>query len=279
VSTPNTDEESIERAEKHLQNKTIEKDVDTLLDGLTGISKQRSSSIQEIIDIVKDICQSYDVTDLAIVGAYPRDIAMKTSPYLIDSLEFRGSETDQCLKVGSLIAEKMGIDNIKMGHSSISFVYKNVSVSFSGDTLPIEIKSGLKDQGVDVNSPDIDLYNRDFTVNMLSYNLMDSKITDPTSKASEDVKNKIIRTAFDPNYVCQQNPIVILRALKLKIRHNMEIDPLLQKAMLDNVSLIFDGRYSDVELIIARENVKKEGNKEASELFKTFRLENIEKVN
>ena len=278
ISTPNTDEDSIERAEKHLQNKTIEKDVDTLLDGLTGISKQRSGSIQEIIDIVKDICQSYNVNDLAIVGAYPRDVAMKTTPYLIDSLEFRGSETDQCLKIGSLIAEKMGIDNVKMGHSSISFVYKNVSISFSGDTLPIEIKTELKHQGVDIESANVDLYNRDFTVNMLSYNLMDSKITDPTGKASEDVKNKIIRTSFDPYYVCQQNPIIILRALKLKIRHNMEIDPILQKAMMDNASLIFDGRYSDVELIIARENVKKEGNKEASELFKVFKLENIEKV-
>ena len=59
----------------------------------------------------------------------------------------------------------------------------------------------------------------------------------------------------------------------------MAIEESLQKAMLRYASLIFDGRYSDRDLIVARENVKEEGKKEATELFKKFGIESIEKVN
>lgn len=278
VSAPNVDEESLDKVEKHLQGKTIEKDVDKLLNGLMGISKQREVTLNEIIEVVKDICHSYESNDFSITGSYPRDIAMKSSLYLIDSLEFRGGWADQCLKIGGLTAEKLGAKNVSVSHNNLSFVYNNVSVSFSGDSIPIEVKSGLQEQGVDINSPYVDLFNRDFTVNMLVYDLTNNKIIDPTGKATEDIQSKTIRTFFNPEYVCEQNPIIILRALKLKIRHGMEIDPLLQKAMMQNISLLFDGRYSERDLIIARENVRKEGKKEAQELFAEFGLESLDKI-
>jgi hypothetical protein len=192
-------------------------------------------------------------------------------------MEFRGGWADQCIKIGGIVAERLGVQNIDMDHNRLSFVYKGISVSFSDDSIPLEISAGLKERGIDV-SKNADLYNRDFTINMLSYNVLTDKISDPIGKASDDVKNKVLKTFFDPDYVCQQNPIVILRALKLKIRHNMEIDPLLQKAMIDNLGLIFDGRYSERDLIIARENVRKEGRIEAEELFKTFGLTDLETI-
>jgi hypothetical protein len=277
ISAPDVSEESIERAEKHLQNKSIGKDVDALIDELTGISKQRNGAVKEVIDIVKDVGSSFKISDLSIVGSYPRDIIMKVSPYTIDNMEFRGGWADQCIKIGGIVAERLGVQNIDMDHNRLSFVYKGISVSFSDDSIPLEISAGLKERGIDV-SKNADLYNRDFTINMLSYNVLTDKISDPIGKASDDVKNKVLKTFFDPDYVCQQNPIVILRALKLKIRHNMEIDPLLQKAMIDNLGLIFDGRYSERDLIIARENVRKEGRIEAEELFKTFGLTDLETI-
>jgi len=278
ISASNVSEESIEKAEKYLQNKSTEENIEGLIDNLTGLSKQRNHAIREIVDVVKDTCYSHEINGLSIVGSYPRDVAMKSPAYLIDSLEFRGGWADQCLKIGGLVAEKLGAQGVDLSHNNLSFVYNNVSVNFSGDSIPAEIKGGLQDQGIDVSSAHVDLFNRDFTINMLAYDMATGKITDPTQKASEDIDRKVIRTFFDPDYVCSQNPIIILRALKLKIRHGMEIDPLLQKAMMDNSGLIFDGRYSDRDLIIARENVKKEGKKKAEELFKTFGLEELEKV-
>jgi tRNA nucleotidyltransferase/poly(A) polymerase len=113
---------------------------------------------------------------------------------------------------------------------------------------------------------------------MFTYDFVNDKYLDVSRLAQEDSRNKTLRTFFDPNDICKKNPMIILRALKLKIRHDLSLDPLLEKAMKDYANLIFDGRYSDIELIIARENVRKEGKNKADELFCEFGVENINSV-
>ena len=53
---------------------------------------------------------------------------------------------------------------------------------------------------------------------------------------------------------------------------------LLERAMKANATLLFNGKYDDERLILARENVKKEGKKEAKKLFKEFGLEKLEEL-
>jgi tRNA nucleotidyltransferase/poly(A) polymerase len=161
---------------------------------------------------------------------------------------------------------------------SSSFIYKDIRISFNGDYAPMEVKIALKNKNVPETALSLDVYNRDFTINMLAYDINTDKIIDLSGLALEDIKNKRIRTLLDPNYVCQLNPIIILRALKLKIRYGYNIDGELQGAMMENADSLFDGRYLETDLIIARENVKREGKKEAEELFDTFRLDLLEKI-
>jgi len=281
VSSPEILDDQIEKIERHLQNKRIDNEsVDELVDGILGISKQKENAIQEVFATVKMACKEYGLEEIYIVGSYPRDIVTKTPYYLIENLDFAGGWASQNIKLGSFVAEKLGISNVNISNKtmSLSFIYKDVRINFSGDYAPTEVKIALKNKDIPETALSLDVYNRDFTINMLAYNVSIDKIMDVSGLAMKDIKDGMVRTLLDPNYVCQQNPIIILRALKLKIRYGYEIDRELQGAMMKCADLLFDGRYSETDLIMARENVKQEGKKEAEELFKTFRLDLLEKI-
>ncbi len=278
ISSPAVTEEDIEQTEKILQNKTIDKvEADKIIDDMFGVSKQREKSINEILETVKDLCISYEVNNLYVIGSYPRDIVMGSPIYKMEELDFCGGEGDLSIKLGGLAAEILGVRNVKINAKTmiLSFTYKNINVSFGGDYNPQEIKGGLRDVGIEPNSLNTDIFNRDFTINMLIYDIMGDKIIDISKLALEDLKRKTIKTFFDADYVCKLSPMVILRALKLKLKYGFEIDPSLQKAMIDNASLLLDGRYSEAKLFLASENVKREGCKLAEILFENFGLDKL----
>ncbi|MFA7219366.1 MAG: hypothetical protein WC119_02560, partial [Synergistaceae bacterium] len=79
-------------------------------------------------------------------------------------------------------------------------------------------------------------------------------------------------TLFDARDLVSKNPIVILRALMLKQRYGMELDEDLERAMIINSPKLFKGKYSDFELLFARESIRSEGSKEADKLFNEFGL-------
>jgi hypothetical protein len=121
ISNAKVNEESIERAEKHLQRKSIDKDIEKLIDELTGISKQSKEATQEILELVRDTCKYNGVQDLSMSDSISKNI---------NRLEFKGGWGDQCMRIGGMIAEKLGIYNVSIEHNRLSFFYKNVIVGF-----------------------------------------------------------------------------------------------------------------------------------------------------
>jgi tRNA nucleotidyltransferase/poly(A) polymerase len=88
----------------------------------------------------------------------------------------------------------------------------------------------------------------------------------------------VIKTFLDPEFVCSENPLVIMRALMFSLRYGFKIDPALQKAMITNSPKLFDGRYSDERLEIARKNVEREDKRGSKKLFKEYGIEKIREV-
>jgi len=278
VSSPEIKGSNIEKAEKYFQEKDDEK-VDDLLEELFRVSSQRRKNIDKIIGTVKDICKEYGVRDLYLVGGYPREMVLNRSATNVDEMDFSAAWANQSIKVGGLVAERLGVKdvNIFKNTMTLSFVYKDIKVDFKGDFVPIEVKGVLRERGIPTTPLNMDVYNRDFTINMLAYNISEDKILDICKESINDLEKEVIRTFFDPDYICKLNPIIILRALTLKIKYGFEICSRLQEAMINNASLLLNS-ISKSQLISARENVLKEGKKEARELFKQFGLEKIEEI-
>jgi len=248
-----------------------------MVDDLIGYSSQRNKIIKEILETTKGICKEYGVSDLYLVGGAPRDIVMGKDLSSVEDLDFSASWPDQSIKVGGLLATKLGVIDTKLYHRTmtLSFEYKGVKVEFRGNFSPVEIRDLLRDKGIKTTPFNMDLYNRDFTINMLVYDIFDERIYDPCGCATGDIRNKKIRTFLDPEFVCKENPLIILRALKFKLRYGFEIDSKLEKAMIMNAPLLFKGKYSGERLRIARENVERENRKQSDALFLEYGLEQI----
>ena len=274
------DSSKIDLIEKGLQNEELKDDVGELVEEILGPNKKKEEIIDKVISTTKDLCEKYGVPDVYLVGGYPRDMVMGNPASLVDDLDFSGAWPQESIKIGGLLAEELGVYDVEFSHSTktLYFYYNDIKVDFRGDYSPFEIRELMRENGIKTTPLNFDVYNRDFTINMLVYSLRDSKVYDITKMGIEDINNRIIRTFFDADYVCRENPMVILRAIKFRVRYGFDIDPALEAAMIENASFLFDGRYSDDRLLLARESIMAEGKEKAKELFKEYRVDKIEEI-
>ncbi len=79
-------------------------------------------------------------------------------------------------------------------------------------------------------SPVEDAFRRDFTINALYYNVADFTIIDYVG-GREDLRARLIRCIGDPNIRFQEDPIRILRGIRLAATLNFEVEESTWKAM------------------------------------------------
>lgn len=131
--------------------------------------------------------------------------------------------------------------------------------TYFGDQV-IEISS-LKVEGSDGGKYEQvaeDAARRDFTVNAIYYDIEDFKLLDPLG-ALEDLKNNRIVAIGNPEERFEEDPIRMLRALKLNAIHKFKIGPELKEAILHNREHIRDlgaGRkYEEITRVFLDEDV------------------------
>jgi len=269
--------EKIEKMEKHFQGRFVE-DAEKIIEEVLQPSIQREKVIKEIIETVRDICSEYGIKDVYIAGGFPRTIAMENPFSDVSDLDFSGAWPNQSIKVGGLLAERLGVRKVEFFHRTmtLSFTYKDVKVDFKGNFSPIDVRNQMRARGIKTTPLNMDIYNRDFTINMLIYDVMFGKIYDVSGESKGDIERKVIRTFFDSKFVIQENPLIILRALKFKIRYDFRIADDLSVAMMEGAPALFAFDIPKERLIMAREEIKKEGIKEAQKLFEEYGLERLE---
>jgi poly(A) polymerase/tRNA nucleotidyltransferase (CCA-adding enzyme) len=137
-----------------------------------------------------------------------------------------------------------------------------VKCDFKGNFTPVEVRKMLRQEGLPTTSLNMDVYARDFTMNMLVYDIRNGTIYDVCKQSIKDVENNIIRTYFkDVDELIRQNPLIILRALKYVIRYDFLMDSDLRRSVTENQQLLFESDVSRerigmgfLELISENEN-------------------------
>jgi len=86
------------------------------------------------------------------------------------------------------------------------------------------------------NTLEADLASRDFTMNALAYSDEDGLID--YGSGILDINNKIIRLNGEDDSLIKEDPLRILRAIRLSAEYAMRIDPETQKYMIENKELI-----------------------------------------
>ena len=265
-------EKTINKSEDYFQNKDMSDEVKEISETIMGTKTQKTQAINEIVSRAKSICDEYGIEDLFIIGSYAREKAMGENPS-VSELDFRSKTGTMNIKIGNLLAKKLGVKEAKTYENSqtLSFPYKGIRINFEGD---VDISSFANKDRLQLDLSDAiisDLCNRDFTINMFAYNVCEDTVEDILGVIN-DLKNKTIKTFFNSEAVIMSNPMIIMRALKLQLKYGFEIDANLKRAMITNAPRLFSGRYSEGKLLFARESVKEENRDEANKLFEEYGL-------
>lgn len=92
-----------------------------------------------------------------------------------------------------------------------------------------------RDPTVVFGSIEADCKRRDLTINALYYDISRGRLLDILGCSVDDIHNKVIRTPADPDSTFDDDPVRILRAVRLAARYGWEIEPATFKAMCNNV--------------------------------------------
>mmetsp|Transcript_37024 Transcript_37024/g.26911 ORF Transcript_37024/g.26911 Transcript_37024/m.26911 type:complete len:145 (+) Transcript_37024:252-686(+) len=120
---------------------------------------------------------------------------------------------------------------------------KNVSVaSFTIEGLSIDVVKLLKFEydedkklQLSLGTPESDCFRRDITINALFYNIKERKVEDFTNMGLSDIKNRIIRTPFDPVESFREDAMRLMRSIRFAYRFDFELDQSIEQAAKDEI--------------------------------------------
>ncbi|MFA6568711.1 MAG: hypothetical protein WCS96_10900 [Victivallales bacterium] len=93
-----------------------------------------------------------------------------------------------------------------------------------------------------------DAFRRDFTINAIFYDPVKNAIVDYSGRGMDDLKNGIVRIIGEPDERFTEDPVRILRALKLVGQYGFKISPETEKAMIAKMHLISACSHSRLSL-------------------------------
>lgn len=112
-----------------------------------------------------------------------------------------------------------------------------------------------------------DAFRRDFTVNAIFYDPASNTIKDFTGLGESDLRDGIVRTIGNPVLRFQEDPVRILRAIKLVGQYGFKMEPETDRAVRSNLELI--KLASPARLNLEMEKILK--NPYAADIFRAFR--------
>ena len=93
-----------------------------------------------------------------------------------------------------------------------------------------------------------DAFRRDFTVNAIFYDPVDDKIVDYTGLGVSDLRAGIVRTIGDPALRFEEDPVRVLRAIKLVGQYGFTMEPETGRAVRASLELICHASPSRLSL-------------------------------
>ena len=276
VSSPDVTDEKIFLAERYVLGEDESEMSATTFDEITNLGKIKKAAIGEILAKSKEIIQHNGLQGVYLVGGFPRSLAMGDEWSNIRDLDFSSAWPEECVKLGGLLAEALGVKHHEYYHRTMTmtWVWRGIKCDFRGYEAPRFARDLLREKNLPVTPLNLDVFSRDLTVNMLVYDLKDSKVYDVTKESVRDLKGKVLRTYFEPDKVLPQNPIVILRTLKYAARYDFTIDPKLSESMKSHAGLLFKTVTPD-RLEKGLEDILREGKSKGKKLIEEYGLQKL----
>ena len=244
--------EEIKSIEEKINSKT---DLETV-NSFVGLNGRILESVNKIFSKCRIIARAHALKDVFVVGGFCRTLATDKSMLDVNDLDFTSPYPDDCLKLGGLLAEDLGIGDIGYLHrtNTMTLEYEGIDMDFRGKFIPYDVVPLMREAGISITPLHFDVYARDFTINSLLYSFLDNRIYDVTSRGMRDIQAKQLVTFFPPEKVLPASPLIITRGIILNMR-GYQITPELDRAMKTYGQCLFDGKLSNERLAYEYEKI------------------------
>ena len=193
-----------------------------------------------IIDSLHDVAANSELGELFkfyLVGGFTRDYLMGKSSYDIDVMVVHPEADDPNVNRQKVMED---LKNVANHIADALRIHRNDNISNQG-TITLTDKDG---EHIDIalarketysgesRKPEVqpatfeeDALRRDFTINTMAVDLSNYEIQDPTGKGMSDLKNKVLRMPLTPYETFLDDPLRVLRAIRMKNRLGFELHP------------------------------------------------------
>ncbi|MBK9041275.1 MAG: poly(A) polymerase [Bdellovibrionales bacterium] len=187
----------------------------------------------EALDIVR-LLQDRGFTTY-LVGGCVRDLLLNKQPKDYDiATDARPGDVRRQIRNAFIIGKRFRLVLVKRGDQQFEVATFRRDLK-TDEVLPDHIESGDNLFG----SPEEDANRRDFTINGLMYDPISNKLLDFCGGLG-DLKNQTIRTIGEPNRRFKEDPIRILRGIRLAHLIRFNIDPEVREAIQANAASLAD---------------------------------------
>ena len=192
--------------------------------------------VKSIMDLPREIYILFNIFtkvgfELYVVGGAVRDTLMGKKPKDYDLA------TNALPEKVEEILNKEGIKTIGTG---AAFGVINAFVNgeeYEIATFRVDVGSGRRPDSVIFSDIETDVKRRDLTINALFYDIKNGEIVDLVG-GIEDIKNGVIRTVGSAEERFGEDRLRILRAIRFAGRTGSKLDPLIDKSLRQDNSLI-----------------------------------------
>lgn len=177
----------------------------------------------DAMDIVQSLQESGHTAYL--VGGCVRDLLLGKEPKDYDiATSAKPQQVRSCVRNAYIIGKRFRLVLAKRGDDLFEIA------TFRRDPRPEEQEEEMPSGDNLFGTPEEDAFRRDFTINSLYYDPVAQKIIDFT-KGSEDLNIGLIRVIGDPMVRLQEDPIRILRAIRLAHMIHFRMEPRLREGI------------------------------------------------
>jgi len=160
-----------------------------------------------------------------LVGGCVRDLLLNIHPKDYDiATDARPDQVRRLIHRAFIIGKRFRLVLVRRDHTQFEVA------TFRRDIREDENREGLPDGDNIFGSPQEDAQRRDFTINGLFYDPINNELID-YAEGRADLEERWIRMIGDPVKRLQEDPIRIMRALRLKHMIDFRLEPSLRAAM------------------------------------------------
>jgi poly(A) polymerase len=199
-----------------------------------------------VFDIISEVITKKG-QDCFVIGGFVRDCLLRRESKDID-IVVQGSGIDLAREVAAAIGKGIKVSVFK-NFGTAMLRYKNYEIEFVGARKESYRRSSHKPVVEDGTLKD-DQKRRDFTINAMALSLNKDTygmLVDPFGGLT-DLNNKIIRTPLDPDKTYSDDPLRILRAVRLASQLGFNIEKSSLKAIYKNrirINIVSKERITD----------------------------------